>query len=187
MEERHIVAIYCRFRDDNKIKNTGNYTQMFPEHVINRIKKASEVYSRIKVSHPDHEHTKIIFFGERSIEPLKQYGKSLGLPEEKISLDDCKDIATMVKKIWNSVKDDSTPPRVYLVGSNWQWVFLDQLITLKDDRFRFYFEGAVDERHPDEIEKDKKMEKVAKIDVKESKLANILDMVGGSISKNMKG
>jgi hypothetical protein len=187
MEDRHKVAIYCRFHDDDKIKDTGNYLQMFPEHVINRIKKAKEVYTRITSSHPDSEYTRIILFGQESIEPLRQYGKSIGLPDEKIDLDDCSDIATMVKKLWNSVRNNNVPPRVYFVASNWQWVFLDPLISIKDDRYRFYFEGAVDERHPDEIEMDKKMEKVAKIDLKESKLGSMLDKVGGSVSENMKG
>jgi len=93
----------------------------------------------------------------------------------------------MVRKIWNDVKHRDTSPRVYLIASNWQWIFLDQLISVKDERYRFYFEGAVDERHPDEIEKDKKREKVAKIELKESKLTSILDKVGGSVSENLKG
>ncbi|MEM3129244.1 MAG: hypothetical protein QW769_09635 [Nitrososphaerales archaeon] len=160
---------------------------MFPEHVINRIKKAHEVYDRINVSHADSEYTRLIFFGQRSIEHLKEYGKSIGLPDNKIDLSDCKDIASMVQKIWNSVKHSETPPRVYLVASNWQWIFLDMLINIKNDRFRFYFEGAVDERHPDEIEKDKRMERIAKIEMKENRLASILDKVGGSLSENLKG
>ncbi len=187
MEERHIVAVYCRFHDDDKINNTDNYLQMFPEHVINRIKKANDVYSRITVSHADSEYTRVIFFGQKSVEPLKQYAKSVGLPEEKIDLDDCKDIATMAKKIWSKVRNNDVPPRVYFVVSNWQWVFLEQLVSVKNDLYRFYFEGAVDERHPDEIEMDKKMEKVAKIELKEGRLANILDKVGGSLSENLKG
>jgi hypothetical protein len=187
MEERHIVAVYCRFRDDDKINNTGNYSQMFPEHVVNRVKKANEVYSRITASHADSDYTRIIFFGQNSIEQLKQYGKSIGLPEEKIDLDDCKDISTMAKKIWDKVRNSDTLPRVYFVASNWQWVFLEQLTNVKNDLYRFYFEGAVDERHPDEIEMDKKMEKVAKMELKEGRLASILDKVGGSLSENLKG
>ena len=187
MEDRHIIAVYCRFRDDDKIKNTGDCLQIFPEHVINRIKKADEVYRRINASHADSEYTRIVFFGQKSIAPLKQYGKNIGLPEEKIVLDDCKDLTTMVKKIWDNVRNSDVPPRVYFVVSNWQWVFLDPLINVKDDRYRFYFEGAVDERHPDEIEKDKKTERVAKIELKEGKLASILDKVGGGLSENLKG
>lgn len=187
MQERHLIAVYCRYRDDDEIRNIDDYTQMFPEHVINRIKKASEVFKRIDVSHADSEYTKITFFGEKSIEPLKQYATSIGLPQDKIELDNCKDIAMMVRKIWDDVKHRDVPPRVYLIASNWQWTFLDQLISVKDERYRFYFEGAVDERHPDEIEKDKKREKVAKIELKESKLTGILDKVGGSVSENLKG
>lgn len=187
MEERHIIAVYCRFRDDDKVKNTGDYAEMFPGHVINRIKKASEVYSRIVASHADSEYTKIVFFGQDSIETLKEYANSIGLPTDKIALDQCKDIATMAKKVWEDVRHLNVPPRVYFVVSNWQWIFLNPLIGTKDERYRFYFEGAVDTRHTSEIDKDKKMEKVAKIDLREGRLASILDKIGGNVSENMKG
>jgi hypothetical protein len=187
VQDRHVIAVYCRFRDEDKISSRGNISQMFPEHVMNRIKKAKEVYTRIVDSHADSQYTKIVFFGEKSIDPLKQYAQSLGLPEQKVHLVNCKDIATMVKKIWNMVRNEESAPRIYFVVSNWQWMYLDQLITLKDERFRFYFEGAVDERHPDEIEMDKRMEKVARIELKQGKLSGILDMVGGSVSQNLKG
>jgi len=186
VQERHLIAIYCRFRDDDRTEGTDNYSR-FPEHVINRVDKARDVYSRLTASHPDSEYTRIVFFGQKSIEALKQYGKGIGLPEEKIELVDCRDIATMAKKIWSRIKNNNSSARVYFVLSNWQWVFLDPLISVKDDLYKFYFEGAVDERHPNEIELDKKKEKVAKIDLKESKLANILDKVGGSLSDKLKG
>ncbi|MFQ5941404.1 MAG: hypothetical protein ACE5KA_06885 [Nitrososphaerales archaeon] len=187
MEDRHIIAVYCRYRDDYKIKNTGKYLQMFPEHVINRIKKASEVYKRVILSHADSEYTRLVFFGHKSVEPLKQYSRSIGLPAEKIDLDDCKDIATMAKKIWSRVENNNALPRVYFVVSNWQWIYLDPLTSIKDDRYKFYFEGAIDERHPDEIEMDKEMEKVARIERSESSLARILDKVGADLSENLKG
>ena len=187
MEERHIIAIYCRFSNDDKIKNTDNYSQMFPEYVINRINKASEVYSRIISSHPDKEYIKIIFFGQKPIELLKNYGMSIGLPEEKIGLDNCKDISAMAKKIWMTVKDNNATPRVYFIASNWQWIYLVPLISVKDTQYQFYFEGAIDERHPDKIEMDKMMERVTKINLNKNRLANVLDKVGTSLSENLKG
>lgn len=189
MEERHLIATYCRFREDDEVNTfLTDYSKIFPKHVLNRIDKAKETYIRLYASHPDKEYIKITFFGHQAIEGLKKYATSIGLPEEKIELDsDCKNIAAMAKKIWERVRSSAVTPRVYFVVSNWQWIFLEPLTSIKDDRYKFYLEGALDERHPDEMELDKKSEKVAKIDLKEGRIASILDKVGGSISSNLKG
>ena len=112
---------------------------------------------------------------------------SIGLPEEKIGLDNCKDISAMAKKIWMTVKDSNATPRVYFIASNWQWIYLVPLISVKDTQCQFYFEGAIDERHPDKIEMDKMMERVTKINLNKNRLANVLDKVGTSLSENLKG
>jgi len=188
MEDRHLIATYCRFHGDDQLNISGDgYPKVFPKHVLNRIKKTKETFVRLSESHADDQFMKVLFFGKQVVSGLKRYAASLGLPEERIELDEnCRDIAEMVKKILNRIKT-TNPPRVYFVLSSWQWVFIEPLLNLKDERFRFFFEGALDDRTNYEIEHDKKMEKVAKIDLKESGLASILDKVGGNISSNLKG
>ncbi len=189
MEDRHLIATYCRFHGDDQLNMSGDdYSKVFPKHVLNRIKKTKETFVRLSESHADDQFMKVLFFGKQVVSGLNRYAASLGLPEERIELDEnCRDIAEMVKKIWNRIKTTTNPPRVYFVLSNWQWAFIEPLLNLKDERFRFFLEGALDDRTAYEIERDKKMEKVAKIDVKESKLGSILDKVGGNISSNLKG
>lgn len=189
MEDRHLIATYCRFSGDNQSNLSGDdYSKVFPKHVLNRVEKTKETFVRLSESHADDEFMKVLFFGKQAVFGLKKYAASLGLPDERIELDEnCEDIAEMAKKIWNRIKDATNPPRVYFMLSNWQWVFIEPLLNLKDERFRFFFEGALDDRTVDEIERDKKMEKVAKIGLKERKLASILDKVGGNISSNLKG
>ena len=58
---------------------------------------------------------------------------------------------------------------------------------MKDTQYQFYFEGTIDERHPDKIEMDKMMERVTKINLNKNRLANVLDKVGTSLSENLKG
>jgi len=189
MEDRHLIVTYCRFNEDD-VSNVSadDYSKVFPKYVLNRINKTKETFVRLSESHADDEFMKVLLFGQQAVAGLKRYGASLGLPEERIELDgNCKDIADMVKKIWNRIRSNTNPPRVYFMLSNWQWIFIEPLLSLKDDRFKFYFEGAFDDRSVEEIERDKKLEKVAKIDLKESKLGSILDKVGGSISSNLKG
>jgi hypothetical protein len=189
MEDRHLIVTYCRFSGD-AISNasTDDYTKVFPQHVLDRIRKAKEAFVRLSESHADDEYMKVLLFGQQAVVDLKNYALSLELPETRIELDtDCRDIAEMVRKIWKRIGTSVNPPRVYFVLSNWQWIFIESILGLKDEQFRFYFEGAPDYRTADEIEADKKMEKVAKIDLKESKLGSILDKVGGSISSNLKG
>ena len=189
MEDRHLIVTYCRFNGDNKSNvSADDYSKVFPKHVMSRIKKTKETFARLSDSHADDEFMKVLLFGQQAVVGLQKFAVSLGLPEERIELDgNCKDIAEMVKKVWNRIKTNTNPPRVYFVLSNWQWIFIEPLLSLKDDRFKFYFEGALDDRTIDEIELDKKLEKVAKIDLKESRLGSILDKVGGSISSNLKG
>jgi hypothetical protein len=188
MEDRHLIVTYCRFKGDNTSDVSANdYSKMFPNHVLNRIKKAKETFVRLSASHADDEFMKVLLFGQQAVVGLKKYAVGLDLPEDRIELADCKDIAEMTKKIWDRIRTSENPPRVYFVLSNWQWVFIEPLLSIKDEQFKFYFEGAPDYRASDEIELDKKMEKVAKMDLKESKLGSILDKVGGSISSNLKG
>lgn len=188
MEDRHLVVIYCRFKDDNAPSSSADdYSKVFPRHVLNRMKKAKEAFSRLAESHADDEFIKVLLFGAATVNDLKKYAVSLGLPEERIETHDCRDIADMVKKVWKRIKVSDDPPRVYFVLSNWQWMFIEPLLALKDERFRFYMESAVDDRPSDEIELDKGLEKVAKIELRESRLGGILDKVGSSVGENMKG
>ena len=188
-EDRHLIVTYCRFGGDNVSNvSSDDFSKVFPSHVLNRISKAKETFARLVDSHADDEFMKVLLFGQQAAVGLRNYAVSLGLPEERIELDaNCKDIAEMVKKVWNRIRTNANPPRVYFILSNWQWVFIEPLLALKDERFKFYFEGAFDGRTTDEIEADKKLEKVAKIAIKESKIGSMLDKVGGSVSSNLKG
>ncbi len=189
VEDRHLIVTYCRFSGDNVSNvSSDDYLRIFPQHVLNRIIKAKETFVRLAESHADDEFMKVMLFGQQAVVGLRNYATSLGLPEERIELDaNCKDIAEMVKKVWNRIRTKPNPPRVYFMLSTWQWVFIEPLLTLKDERFKFYFEGAFDGRTSEEIELDKKFEKVAKIALKESKIGSMLDKVGGSVSSNLKG
>jgi hypothetical protein len=189
MEDRHLIVTYCRFNGDSIANaSSDDYSKIFPQHVLNRIDKAKETFVRLSESHADDDFMKILLFGQQAAVGLRNYAVSLGLPEERIELDaNCKDIAEMVKKVWNRIRTNANPPRVYFMLSNWQWVFIEQLLNLKDERFKFYFEGAFDGRTSDEIEADKKSEKIAKITLKQSKIGSMLDQVGGSVSSNLKG
>lgn len=188
-EDRHLIVTYCRFGGDNVSNaSSDDFSKIFPQHVLNRISKAKETFARLVDSHADDEFMKVLLFGQQAAVGLRKYAVSLGLPEEMIELDaNCKDIAEMVKKVWNRIRTNANPPRVYFILSNWQWVFIEPLLVLKDERFKFYFEGAFDGRTTDEIEADKKLEKVAKIAIKENKIGSMLDKVGGSVSSNLKG
>jgi len=188
-EDRHLIVTYCRFKGDNTSNvSADDYSKVFPKHVLNRIDKTKVTFVRLSESHADDEFMKVLLFGQQATIGLKNYAVSLGLPEERIEVDaNCKDIAEMVKKLWDRIRTNIIPPRVYFVLSNWQWVFVEPLLSLKDEQLKFFFEGATDDRPTDEIEFDKKLERVAKIELKESKIGSILDKVGGNVSSNLKG
>ncbi len=189
-EDRHLIAAYCRFSNDDRLDpSTGDFGT-FPKKVLNRIEKAREVFTRLSASHADDAFIKVLLFGQQPSAALKVYAASLGMPEDRIEVDTgCRNIADMARKVWDRISTQASTDqmRVYFVLSNWQWVYVEPMLKLKDDRFRFFFEGALDERSIDEITAEKRLEKVASVGMKEGRLAGILDKVGGNISDNLKG
>ncbi|MEM4635797.1 MAG: hypothetical protein QXL44_07940, partial [Candidatus Nitrosocaldus sp.] len=76
-----------------------------------------------------------------------------------------------------------TSKRVYFVLSNWQWQYIEPLLRLKDQQFRFFFEGALDERGVEEIEVDRRMESIVRLNVENS----IVDRLMGILASDLKG
>ncbi|GBC73506.1 hypothetical protein HRbin04_00909 [archaeon HR04] len=187
----NIIAVYCN--SSNTTSKDIN-SQDIPRHVRNRLDTASNLFSRLARSHADDSVVRTIFFA-RSKDEAELYARLSSLPDARV--EECINIEDMVKKVLATVgfyerrKDKagkemlniSTSKRVYFVLSNWQWQYIEPLLRLKDQQFRFFFEGALDERGVEEIEADRRMESVIKLKVENS----IVDRFMGILASDLKG
>ncbi|MEM4705241.1 MAG: hypothetical protein QW053_01695 [Candidatus Nitrosocaldus sp.] len=181
----NIIAVYCN-------SSKGINSQDIPRHIRNRLDTAINLFSRLARSHADESVIRTIFFA-RSKDEAELYARLSSLPDARV--EDCINIEDMVKKVLamigfyerrNAVKDmlnAGTSKRVYFVLSNWQWQYIEPLLRLKDQQFRFFFEGALDERGVEEIEADRRMESIVRLNVENS----IVDRLMGILASDLKG
>ncbi|MEM2855565.1 MAG: hypothetical protein QW416_00470 [Candidatus Nitrosocaldaceae archaeon] len=167
--EYKYIAVYCKSH-----KTMSDYT------ISNILRKAKEVYSRLVSSYTNN--IKILIFGINDINKAYEY-----LPREMVEEYDSSNIEEMSNIIWSIIKKNEFQSRVYIIAANWQWKYIEQLLKLKDERYKFFFEGALDARTVDELKIEEKYEKYAKVRLKEKGLLGLLDGIGSNISTDLKG
>lgn len=170
MEYKYIV-VYGKIHNKSEKAN---------ETIANILTKTRELFNRLVNSYAD-DNIKILLFGI-DIGLASQY-----LPTKNIEVHDCKHIQDMSKQILNMLKDNEFESRVYMVLTNWQWRYIEPLLKLKDSNLKFFYEGALDPRSIDEIEREKEYEKSVIIKRKRGGLLGFLDMLGSNVSTDLKG
>ncbi|MEM2062386.1 MAG: hypothetical protein QW572_05385 [Candidatus Nitrosocaldus sp.] len=191
-----IIAVYCNSSNSTTTASSSyegiHSPETIPKHVRNRLDTARNLFSRLARSHTDDSIIKAIIFA-RSKAEAELYARFSSLPDAKV--EECINIEHMVEKVLATIgfherrksdsKDASNPTsrRVYFVLSNWQWKYIEPLLRLKDQQFRFFFEGALDERSAEEIEAEKRMESVVRVKVDNS----IVDKFMGMLTSDLKG
>ncbi|GIU70992.1 MAG: hypothetical protein KatS3mg003_0471 [Candidatus Nitrosocaldaceae archaeon] len=170
--EYKYIAVYCKMH---------NETQNSKETIRNIFLKAKELFQRLDSSYADDD-IKILLFGIKDPSIAYEY-----LPKEHIEAYDCKNIQDMSKKIWNIIRNNEFQSRIYIVLANWQWKYIEPLLKLKHDNYKFFYEGALDPRPLDEINKEKEYEKSAKVKIKQGGLLGLLDTIGSNVSTDLKG
>ncbi|MFN4336591.1 MAG: hypothetical protein ACK4FV_03280 [Candidatus Nitrosocaldus sp.] len=188
----NIIVIYCNSASSVTSSYEGIHPpETIPKHIRNRLDTARSLFSRLAKSHVDDSIIKTIIFA-RSKTEAELYAKLSSLPDAKV--EECTNIGDMVEKVLaiigfyrrrkgNSKDANSTGLRVYFVLSNWQWQYIEPLLRLKDQQFRFFFEGALDERGVEEIDKERRMESVVSVRVENS----IVDRFMSMLTSDLKG
>ncbi len=169
MEYKYIV-VYCKIHNESDKSN---------DVIRNILTKARELFNRLANSYADDD-IKILLFGKA--EEASEY-----LPREKLAVYDCKHIQDMCKQILDIVKDNEFQSRIYMVLTNWQWKYIEPLLKLKDENLKFFYEGALDPRSRDEINKEREHEKSAKVKMRRGGLLGFLDTLGSNVSTDLKG
>ncbi len=171
MGTESIVAVYCNYLNDDAI----------PSHIMNRLTLAEKVYARLAKSYPSDTPTpiRIILFG--SAEVLRLCSSIMNVNVDTVEADSIEDMYARINEII-----EGKACRVYLILSNWQWVYVEPLLRLKDSNVRYFFEGAVDERSIQEIVKEKSKESVVKVKGRGG-INALVDKVMNTLITDMKG
>jgi len=170
--ESVVVAVYCNYLNDG---------DAIPSHIMNRLTLAEKVYARLSKSYPSDTHTpiRIILFG--SNEALRLCSSIMSINVDTMEADSIDDMYARVNEMI-----ESKVCRVYLILSNWQWVYVEPLLRLKDSNVRYFFEGAVDERSIQEIVKEKSKESIVKVKGRRG-INALVDKVMNTLITDMKG
>jgi len=171
-----IIAVYCNHIDER--------CNDIPKHIMNRLSLADKLYRRLVASYADESSIKVMLFGSKNAIEMCSKATSMN-----VSINECNSIADMASIIMDSIKGDKYVDdvvRVYFVLSDWQWVYIEPLLRLKDSNARFFFEGASDERSAQDINAERRLESIVKVKGKRG-LNALIDKVMSTLASDMKG
>jgi hypothetical protein len=171
MDKESIVAVYCNYLND----------AIIPRHIMNRLTLAEKVYARLAKSYPSDTPTpiKIVLFG--SNEALRLCSSIMSINVDTVEADSIEDMYARVDEI-----TEDKVCNVYLILSNWQWVYVEPLLRMKDSKVRYFFEGAVDERSMQEIVEEKSKESIVRVKGRGG-INALVDRIMNTLISDMKG
>ena len=153
-----------RFTDGNliilyAIHQNPSSTQI-PPHVIERINICKELYQRILGSKPDADKTIILLISDPIYSNLlKTELIKRGLDEKIIKIDsDSQRISHCLNNLKDFIKKRANPPYIYFVGSFWMKDIFDSIVKIHFQEYKTQFEGSLDYRPLEMIEKEKELE-----------------------------
>jgi hypothetical protein len=166
-----MILLYCNFNrdglpnneiDDESTNNTVH--ESLPDFVIGRIALCIETFNIIMKSKPDKFNTSLILISK------SEYTRDItdrliagGISENYIENDNnSKSIESVINNVLFKMNSLTNPPTIYFIGSVWQKGVFDSIVVSKLKKFKVHFEGALDHRSYDVIQKDKLTEEPKK-------------------------
>ena len=167
----NMILLYCNFNrdglpnneiDDESPNNTVH--ESLPDFVIGRIALCIETFNIIMKSKPDKFNTSVILISK------SEYTRDItdrliagGISENYIENDNnSKSIESVINNVLFQMNSLTNPPTIYFIGSVWQKGVFDSIVVSKLKKFKVHFEGALDHRSYDVIQKDKLTEEPKK-------------------------
>jgi hypothetical protein len=167
----NMILLYCNFNrdglpnneiDDESTNNTVH--ESLPDFVIGRIALCIETFNIIMKSKPDKFNTSLILISK------SEYTRDItdrliagGISENYIENDNnSKSIESVINNVLFKMNSLTNPPTIYFIGSVWQKGVFDSIVVSKLKKFKVHFEGALDHRSYDVIQKDKLTEEPKK-------------------------
>jgi hypothetical protein len=114
----------------------------------------------IRESKPDKQKTLIIVVAnEKSGKLIKEELVKGGVEEKIIAIDSSSEnVAQTFDRIINMIKTRVNPPYIYFIGSVWLRDIYDSTVVSKLKGYKVQFEGALDHRPVEEVEKEKALD-----------------------------
>ena len=154
-----------RFTDGNLIIlygiNRGKSTDgRLPDHIKERVNACLGTFKIIMESKPDKQKTLIIVVAdEKSGKLIKEGLVKGGVKEDIIAIDSSSENVTQTfDRIINMIKTRVNPPYIYFIGSVWLKDIYDSTVQSKLKGYKVQFEGALDHRPVQEVEKEKALD-----------------------------
>ena len=154
-----------RFTDGNLIIlygiNRGKSTDGgLPDHIKERVNVCLGTFKIIRESKPDKQKTLIIAVAnEKSGKLIKEELVKGGVEENIIAIDSSSEnVAQTFDRIIDMIKTRSNPPYIYFIGSVWLRDIYDSTVVSKLKGYKVRFEGALDHRPVEEVEKEKALD-----------------------------
>lgn len=183
----NILLLYCLFKDEstttttaasnntskqkhislqnNQNKNLKSNASLYlPDYIVGRINLCIETFNVIMSSKPDKFQTSVIIVSDKDhIDQIKHMLISSGISEQYLEYDDSsKSIHSAFDNIFNRIAKLANSPCVYFIGSVWQKDVFTSIASSKFKGYKVFFEGALDNRSYEVVQKEKLIEKPKK-------------------------
>lgn len=167
----NLILLYCNFNrdglpngqiDDESANKTVR--DSLPDFIIGRIALCIQTFNIIMKSKPDKFNTSIILLSKSEhTGVITDQLIDGGISEQYIENDNnSKTIDAVINNVLSRITSLTNPPTIYFIGSVWQKEVFDSIVVSKLKKFKVHFEGALDHRPYDVIQKDKLTEEPKK-------------------------
>ncbi len=168
----NLILLYCNFnRDgpsnseiDDKVVVNSTAHETLPDFVIGRIALCIQTFNIIMKSKPDKFNTSVILISKNEYtQVITDRLIAGGISEQYIESDNnSKSVEAVINNVLFKITELTNPPTIYFIGSVWQKEVFDSVVVSKLKKFKIHFEGALDHRPYDLIQKDKLTEEPKK-------------------------
>lgn len=167
----NMILLYCNFNEDSHhdgerdVESTnGNVDDSLPGFIMGRIDLCIQTFNIIMKSKPDKFNTTVILISKNEYaRVITDHLIAGGISEQYIENDNnSKTIEAVIHNVLFKVTSLTNPPTIYFIGSVWQKEVFDSIMASKLKKFKVHFQGALDHRPYDVIQKDKLTEEPKK-------------------------
>ncbi len=169
----NLILLYCKFNMENLPKNDEEDRdqelkvsyESLPDFVKARIALGIQTFDIIMKSKPDKFNTTIILISENVFSQIIiEHLVTKGISGQYIEHDNnSNSIDSVLNNVVNRISSLDNPPTIYFVGSVWQKEVFDSIAVSKfGERIKVLFEGSLDHRPYELIQKDKLIEEPKK-------------------------
>jgi len=168
----NLIILYSRFNyenvgpDSDSFRPNGKITYNdLPDFIKSRITLCINTFNIIMKSKPDKFHTKVVLIAEsRFSQIIIDYLNQNGISSQYIEQDNIsKSIESVLNNLNTRISSLNNPPAIYFVGSVWQKEVFDSILVSKfKHKMRVVFEGSLDHRPYEFIQRDKMTEEPKK-------------------------